>query len=264
MNYTDKSIEELTKELEDLHHKYDSLKTTYENDINGRKQTEEAHRDALWRLESIISGTNVGIWEWNIQTGNIVINKELAQIIGYTLEELDPQKQNAFSEIAHPDDYKNSQELLKLHFSGELPYFDFECRLKHKDGHWVWVHDRGLVSSHTSDGKPLMMFGTCTDSSERKQAEKLLNDIIDKNPISIQIVDKDGFTLKVNPAHTTLFGAVPPSGFSIFSDLEKRQPELSNIFLQAKMEKLYIFRIFITMLTILFLSCRMFRYGLVP
>jgi PAS domain S-box-containing protein len=56
------------------------------------------------------------------------------------------------------------------------------------------------------------------DITERKQAEKILQDIIEKNPMSIQIVDKEGFTLKVNPAHTLLFGSIPPSDFSIFND----------------------------------------------
>ena len=61
------------------------------------------------------------------------------------------------------------------------------------------------------------------DITERKKAERILQDIIDKNPMSIQIVDKDGFTLKVNPAHTLLFGAVPPSDFSFFNDPQLKQ-----------------------------------------
>ena len=61
-----------------------------------------------------------------------------------------------------------------------------------------------------------------------------LEDIIDNNPMSIQIVDKEGFTLRVNPAHTLLFGAVPPPGFSIFSDLQNRQPELEEYISRAK------------------------------
>ena len=69
-------------------------------------------------------------------------------------------------------DLIHSYELLDQHFSGELPYYDCECRVKHKDGHWVWIHDRGRLVTRTSEGKPLMMFGTHTDISNRKQAEK--------------------------------------------------------------------------------------------
>ena len=46
--------------------------------------------------------------------------------------------------------------------------------MKHKNGHWVWVQDKGKVISRTHDGKPLMMFGTHTDITERKQAQEKL------------------------------------------------------------------------------------------
>lgn len=73
-----------------------------------------------------------------------------------------------------------------------------------------------------------------TDITEEKQTETLLRDIIDKNPMSIQIVDLDGYTLQVNPAHYLLFGAVPPSDFSIFEDLKKSQPGIETYINQVK------------------------------
>lgn len=60
------------------------------------------------------------------------------------------------------------------------------------------------------------------DISERKQLDTLFKDIVDKNPMSIQIVDKEGYTLTTNPAHTLLFGSAPPPNFSIFADLENK------------------------------------------
>lgn len=59
--------------------------------------------------------------------------------------------------------------------------------------------------------------------SEHDQSEKLLRDIIENNPISIQIVDKDGYTLLVNTSHTELFGAVPPVNYSIFNDSQLKE-----------------------------------------
>jgi len=61
------------------------------------------------------------------------------------------------------------------------------------------------------------------DITEQKKAEKNLQDIIDKNPMSIQIVDKDGFTLSVNSAHTKLFGSIPPPDYSVFNDPQLKQ-----------------------------------------
>jgi two-component system cell cycle sensor histidine kinase/response regulator CckA len=138
------------------------------------KQADETLRSAAWRLESIIEGTHVGTWEWNVQTGETVYNEVWAQIIGYTLDELTPISVKTFETFVHPDDLNHSNELLERHFAGELPYYDYDCRMKHKDGHWVWVHDRGRVITRTVGGKPLMMFGTHTDITERKQADEAL------------------------------------------------------------------------------------------
>ncbi len=136
-----------------------------------RKQAENNLHEQKKRLEGIIEGTNVGTWEWNVQTGKTVFNDKWAQIIGYDLEELEPTTIKTWEAHAHPEDFKKSGELLKQHFAGELPYYDCECRMRHKDGHWVEVHDRGKVITWTSDGTPLMMFGTHQDITQKKQAE---------------------------------------------------------------------------------------------
>jgi diguanylate cyclase (GGDEF)-like protein/PAS domain S-box-containing protein len=143
-------------------------------DVTERKRAEEALRDAHWRLASIIEGTRVGTWEWNVKTGETVFNEVWAQIIGYTLDDLAPISIKTWETFAHPDDMKQSAELLERHFAGELPNYNCECRMKHKDGYWVWVLDRGRVITRTGDGKPLMMFGTHSDITERKRIEEEL------------------------------------------------------------------------------------------
>jgi len=143
-------------------------------DITERKQAEELMHKARWRLESIIEGTQAGTWEWNVQTGETIFNDIWAQIIGYTLDELAPINIKTWEKFVHPDDLGESNNLLNRHFAGELPKYDFECRMRHKDGHWVWVHDRGSVVTHTPEGLPLMMFGTHIDITERKRSEESL------------------------------------------------------------------------------------------
>ena len=141
-------------------------------DITAQKLADEALREERWRLECIVEATRAGTWELNVQTGETVFNEQYAQMVGYTLEELSPTSIKTWETLAHPMDLIHSYELLGRHFAGELPYYDCECRMKHKDGHWVWIHDRGRLVTRTSEGKPLMMFGTHTDISNRKQAEK--------------------------------------------------------------------------------------------
>ena len=126
------------------------------------------------RLQNIIEGTNAGTWEWNIQTGEVTFNKRWAEMIGYTLEELSPVSIDTWKQLTHPDDLTKSEDCLARHFAGELSYYDCELRMKHKDGRWIWMLDRGKVSSWTKDGQPLWMQGTHVEINERKQAEAQL------------------------------------------------------------------------------------------
>lgn len=126
------------------------------------------------RLADIIFGTNVGTWEWNIQTGEMIFNERWADIIGYKLAELEPVSIKTWLNYIHPDDLKLTGELLERHFSGALEQYRCEYRMKHRDGHWVWVLDRGKVIQWTEDGKPLMMSGARQDTTDRKQAEEAL------------------------------------------------------------------------------------------
>lgn len=118
------------------------------------------------RSRAIIEGTRVGTWEWNVQTGETVFNQRWAEICGYQLSELEPISIQTWLSLAHPEDLAESERLLNAHFSGESSHYDFRGRMRHKDGHWVWVHDRGQVFEWTSSGEPLMMFGTHADVTE--------------------------------------------------------------------------------------------------
>jgi PAS domain S-box-containing protein len=148
-----------------------------------RMRAEQTLAENTWRLENIIKSTNVGTWEWNIQAGELIINDRWAQIVGYTMEELSPVNINTWEKLAHPDDLKQSMALLTKHFSGELPYYEFEGRMKHKDGHWVWISDHGKVATFSQDDKPLMMLGTHVDISERKRLEQVFIDQKEKTEV---------------------------------------------------------------------------------
>ena len=148
-------------------------------DISKRRQAEQLLYAERQRLEGIIEGTNAGTWEWNVQTGETVLNSRWAEIIGYTLEELSPVSIEIWAKFAHPDDLKTSSELLKKHFRGELDYYETDARIKHKDGRWIWVLERGKVTQWSKDGKPLIMMGTRQEITDRKlMEESLLQSVI--------------------------------------------------------------------------------------
>ncbi|MBX9894089.1 MAG: PAS domain S-box protein [Nitrosomonas sp.] len=143
-------------------------------EITKRKLREKEMQYQSLRLSNIIEGTNVGTWEWNVQTGEVIFNQRWAEIIGYTLDELAPMSIKTWLKYGHSEDLKQSEVLLKEHFARKIPFYECEARMRHKGGHWVWVLDRGKVTSWTEDGKPLMMFGTHQDITEQKEREAML------------------------------------------------------------------------------------------
>jgi len=144
-------------------------------DIAKRKAAQDALALERRRLSSILEGTNIGTWEWNVQTGETVFNERWAEIVGYKLSELQPVSIETWLRLVHPDDRDVSEEVLDKHFKKIFPFYDCEVRMIHKKGMPVWVHDRGKVTSWTEDGKPLMMYGTHEDITGRKMYEERIH-----------------------------------------------------------------------------------------
>ncbi|WP_020677637.1 PocR ligand-binding domain-containing protein [Geopsychrobacter electrodiphilus] len=141
-------------------------------DITARKKAEDELRTERFRLSEVIRGADIGTWEWHLQTGEIILNERYAEMIGYRRDEFSPFTIDLLRELVHPDDLPGSLPLLEKHFNGELDFYEYEFRIKCKDGRWLWVISRGKVSSWTDDGNPLLMFGTHTDIDQRKRHEE--------------------------------------------------------------------------------------------
>ncbi len=161
--------------------------------------------DARRRYKSVLEGTNVGTWEWNVQTGETIFNERWADIVGYTLEELAPISIETWMNLAHPDDLEESGKRLTACFEKKSEFYEFEARMKHKDGHWVWVFDRGKVMDWSDDGRPLWMYGTHQDITERKQREEALRiseeafrGNFENAAVGMAIISPSGQWLKVN------------------------------------------------------------------
>ncbi len=179
------------------------------HDITARLRAEGALNAERLRLGNIIQATRVGTWEWNVQSGAMVINERWAGICGYAPEELAPVDVTTFERCTHPDDLRVVQALLERHFSGELDHYSTEVRMRHKDGHWVWVHTRGQLIERDAQGRPLRMAGTHADISERKAVEarlKLAAGVFTHAREAIIITDPLGTILEVNDAFSTITG----------------------------------------------------------
>lgn len=123
------------------------------------------------RLELVIEAAAVGIWDWQVQTGEITFNQRWAEIIGYSVEELMPMAFDTWSSKVHPDDLMLATEVLEKHLRDELDLYSVEIRMLHKNGQYIWILASGRVVEWESDGLPKRMLGTHQDISERKANE---------------------------------------------------------------------------------------------
>lgn len=140
----------------------------------GLGQRVDSMRRQRDRLDSILEGTHVGTWEWNVETGEMVFNERWASILGFTLEDLSPLSIETWRRSIHPEDYRVGRDLLERHFEGELEHYSLECRMRHREGEWVWVLVRGRVTRWSRDGDPLWMYGTMLSMDVQKRREEEL------------------------------------------------------------------------------------------
>ena len=140
-------------------------------DTTKRKQAELVIKENQDRLQLIMESTGVGVWDWLVMTGEIEFNARWAAITGYSLGELIPLNMSTWTSKVHPYDLTKSSQLLEKHFDGETEHYECELRLKHKEGHWVWVLDSGKLVERDEKGFPKRMIGTLLDISQQKNAE---------------------------------------------------------------------------------------------
>jgi diguanylate cyclase (GGDEF)-like protein/PAS domain S-box-containing protein len=137
------------------------------------------------RLASVLEATRAGAWEWNLQTGEVRVNAQYAQLLGYEAEELNAFSTSTIRELddtsaggglTHTDDWPGLLQRLKQHLRRERGLFDCETRMRHKERGWVWMQNCGRVTHWNEDGEPLLMYGTLVDISERKEVEHRLHE----------------------------------------------------------------------------------------
>ena len=131
-------------------------------------------RDAL-RYSNYIKASNVGTWEYHVETGQMIYNERWAEMLGYKLSELKPTTIETFKKLAHEQDTKEAFKQLDEVFSGQREFYDIKFRMKHKDGHFVWINDRGKIIEKDAQGQAKVLSGTHTDITKEVHLQQSLH-----------------------------------------------------------------------------------------
>lgn len=161
------------------------------------------------RYAEVLWGADIGTWEWNALTGKVIFNERWAEMLGYSLQELEPITYDTWEKRLHPDDINKAKEMLRRCSDGETETLECEFRMQHKNGDWIWILDRGRAVKWNNDGKVIRLSGTHQDITKSKLAEeklKLAASVFTYARECITITDTNGVIVDVNDAFCVTTG----------------------------------------------------------
>ena len=149
-------------------------------DVSEARAAEKTLREREERLSLALFGGDLGLWDWNVVTGELHANERLALMVGRLPGELEGAM-DAWRLWIHPDDLQAVDHALQEHLEGRTASYSTEHRILHKNGRWIWVLARGRVVERGRQGQALRVVGTHLDVTEQKLArEKIQRDLWSK------------------------------------------------------------------------------------
>ncbi|ERT07409.1 sensory box protein [Lyngbya aestuarii BL J] len=184
-----------------------------------RKQTEAALQSSQRWVQQIADASPGILYLYDLQhQRNLYVNRTIADILGYSATEIQEMSQNFFQALMHPEDLAGlSDYYAQMSIGCEGDIFEIEYRMKHRDGHWLWLVSRDTVFSCNESGQPQQILGTADDITEVKLAEtqlrnskQLLQLVIDNIPQLIFWKDCNSIYLGCNQNFAQLVGLNTP------------------------------------------------------
>jgi two-component system, cell cycle sensor histidine kinase and response regulator CckA len=139
-------------------------------DITERGEAAAARLVQEQRFRLAIEGANLGTWDWTPASNHVAVNARWSEMLGHRPDEVE-DAYTFWETRIHPEDRERVFAALNQYLAGTAPHYETEHRLRHRDGHWVWVLARGRAIERDPAGKVLRISGTHLDVSERKALE---------------------------------------------------------------------------------------------
>ena len=206
-------------------------------DVTQRYRAQTALQASEERWQLALQGSNEGIWDWQIATGEVFHSPRWKALLGFESHELSNTYETWHSRI-HPDDQAAVTAAIAAHLQRETPTYSVEYRIRHRSGNYLWISSRGQAVFDDA-GQPVRFVGSSGDISDRKQAElalrssqQLLQLVFDNMPQRVFWKDLDGRFLGCNQAFAADMGETAPDAVigKTDSELSRLDPDCERVY----------------------------------
>lgn len=135
----------------------------------------KALQDSEAQLRIATQNSGISIWSWHFDSEMLTMDECGTKMLGYSLEEFGTEG-SVWSSRVHPDDYKSVIESFEKCADGRIPDFNIKYRLRHRDGSYLWVHDRGKIVETASNGRPILAMGTRMNITAEMEQQRVMRE----------------------------------------------------------------------------------------
>ena len=166
----------------------------------------------------VIESMNEGIFRFKPLTHEVTLSSSYRSQLGYTDEEMPETLDAAFFNVVHPDDKDRVWESVQKYIRKEVSDYSLMYRVKHKNGHWMWVWSRG-IGTWDKKGNIQNIIGVHTDITAQKRQEEHLIELnqeletftyIASHDLRSPLVNLKGFSKEIENSINRLKEIVPP------------------------------------------------------
>ncbi len=184
-------------------------------DVTEDYLVQEKLRKSEEGMELALQGADLGTWDIDFKTGGVILNDRWAGIMGFRLDEIEHHIR-IWKKYGHPEDIPHVEQAFRDHVKGLTESLQTEHRMRHKNGEWIWVLNKGKVIDRDENGRALRACGTYLDITARKKTEQTVirernfsNTVLNSLPGVFYLFDENGRYLRWNKNFETVSGYSP-------------------------------------------------------
>lgn len=174
-------------------------------DLSEKKFLESKINESNDILALALSAGEIGVWDWYLEDNSVKFDHGWAKMLGLEIEGL-PMQLSTWESRVHPDDLEQCRDDIKAYVDGKTEIYQNIHRMRHADGHWVYILDKGKFSEWDKDGNPIRFTGIHIDITENENIKRKLSLFYDNSPFGFAFCDMEGNLLDVNKKYKDILG----------------------------------------------------------